>query len=109
MIAKVKGYPFKVVVPENVSPERVNCSGSLAPRSSIRLRLEGSNGAMRRAQALATEHPDWWFPYQYGNPANPQAHYEAPGPRSGGTVLRSPISWPASARPGTLIGVGTGF
>jgi cysteine synthase B len=58
MIARVKGYPLKIVLP-----------GS-----------EGSNGAMRRAQALAAEHPDWWFPYQYGNPANPKAHYEGTGP-----------------------------
>jgi cysteine synthase B len=35
---------------------------------------------MRRAQALAAEHPDWWFPYQYGNPSNPKAHYEGTGP-----------------------------
>jgi cysteine synthase B len=35
---------------------------------------------MRRAQALAAEHPEWWFPYQYGNPANPRAHYEGTGP-----------------------------
>jgi cysteine synthase len=41
---------------------------------------EGSNGAMRRAQALAAEHPEWWFPYQYANPANPKAHYEGTGP-----------------------------
>jgi cysteine synthase B len=35
---------------------------------------------MRKAQQLAAEHPDWWFPYQYGNPANPKAHYEGTGP-----------------------------
>ena len=35
---------------------------------------------MRRAQELAAEHPEWWFPYQYGNPANPKAHYEGTGP-----------------------------
>ena len=41
---------------------------------------EGSNGAVRRAQALAAEHPDWFFPYQYTNDANPRAHYEGTGP-----------------------------
>src|SRR3712207_6833093 len=41
---------------------------------------EGSNGAMTRAKALAQEHPDWYFPYQYGNDANPRAHYEGTGP-----------------------------
>ena len=41
---------------------------------------EGSNGAVRRAEKLAAEHPEWCFLYQYGNDANPQAHYEGTGP-----------------------------
>jgi cysteine synthase B len=41
---------------------------------------EGSNGAVRMARALAEEHPEWVFLYQYGNPANPRAHYEGTGP-----------------------------
>jgi cysteine synthase B len=41
---------------------------------------EGSNGAVRRAEELATEHPDWCLLYQYGNDANPRAHYEGTGP-----------------------------
>ena len=41
---------------------------------------EGSNGAVRMAQRLAVEHPEWVFLYQYGNPANPRAHYEGTGP-----------------------------
>ena len=35
---------------------------------------------MRRARELAAEHPEWYFPYQYGNDANPRAHYEGTGP-----------------------------
>ena len=41
---------------------------------------EGSNGAVKRANALAAEHPEWCFLYQYGNDANPRAHYEGTGP-----------------------------
>ena len=41
---------------------------------------EGSNGAVRMARSLAGEHPEWVFLYQYGNPANPRAHYEDTGP-----------------------------
>ena len=40
----------------------------------------GSNGAVRRATELAAEHPEWCFLYQYGNEANPRAHYETTGP-----------------------------
>src|SRR5688572_27025972 len=80
MVAKVKGYPLTIVLPENVSPERrqmlevwgVEIIGSPGG--------EGSNGAMRMAQRLAEEHDDWWYPWQYANPANPKAHYEGTGP-----------------------------
>ncbi len=41
---------------------------------------EGSNGAVRRAEALAVQHPEWCLLYQYGNDANPRAHYEGTGP-----------------------------
>ncbi len=80
MIARVKGYPIKIVLPENVSVERRQLLESWGAEIIDSPGSEGSNGAMRRAQALAAEHPDWWFPYQYANPANPKAHYEGTGP-----------------------------
>src|SRR5579863_8004048 len=80
MIARVKGYPLKIVLPENVSVERRQLLESWGAEIIDSPGSEGSNGAMRRAQALAGEHPDWWFPYQYGNPSNPKAHYEGTGP-----------------------------
>jgi cysteine synthase len=80
MICHVRGYRLKVVLPENVSAERRQLllvwGAEILPSPAA----EGSNGAMRRAQAMAAEHPDWWFPFQYGNPANPKAHYEGTGP-----------------------------
>jgi cysteine synthase B len=80
MIARVKGYPIKIVLPENVSIERRQLLESWGAEIIDSPGSEGSNGAMRRAQALAAEQPDWWFPYQYGNPANVKAHYEGTGP-----------------------------
>src|ERR1700722_1233967 len=80
MIAKVKGYPIKIVLPENVSVERRQLLESWGANIIDSPGSEGSNGAMRRAQALAAAHPDWWFPWQYANPSNPQAHYENTGP-----------------------------
>jgi cysteine synthase B len=80
MIAKARGYTFRVVLPENVSVERRQLlevwGADIIPSPGG----EGSNGAMRRAQALAAEHPEWYFPFQYGNDANPRAHYEGTGP-----------------------------
>ncbi len=80
MICRVRGYRLKVVLPENVSLERRQLLEVWGAEILPSPGTEGSNGAMRRAKALAAEHPDWWFPYQYGNPANPRAHYEGTGP-----------------------------
>ncbi len=80
MIARSRGYVFKVVLPENVSVERRQLLEVWGAEIIPSPGGEGSNGAMRRAQALAAEHPEWWFPFQYGNEANPRAHYEGTGP-----------------------------
>lgn len=80
MVAKVKGYPLKIVLPENVSVERRQLLEIWGADIISSPGGEGSNGAMRMAQRLSQEHPDWWFPWQYANPANPAAHYERTGP-----------------------------
>src|ERR1700686_471167 len=80
MIAKVKGYPFKVVLPDNVSPERRQALEVWGAEIIGSDAAGGSNGAMRKAQQLAADHPEWFFPFQYGNLANPKAHYESTGP-----------------------------
>ncbi|MDQ3680148.1 MAG: cysteine synthase family protein [Actinomycetota bacterium] len=80
MVAKVKGYRLKVVLPENVSEERKRLLEVWGAEIISSPGSHGSNGAMRLAQRLAVEHPDYWFPFQYGNAANPKAHYEGTGP-----------------------------
>jgi [CysO sulfur-carrier protein]-thiocarboxylate-dependent cysteine synthase len=80
LVAKLRGYSLRVVMPDNVSVERRQLLEVWGAEILPSPAAEGSNGAMRRAQAMAAEHPDWWFPFQYGNPANPKAHYEGTGP-----------------------------
>ena len=80
MIAKVKGYHLKVVLPENVSVERRQLLEVFGAEIISSPGSEGSNGAMRMAQRLADDHPDWVYLYQYANAANPKAHYEGTGP-----------------------------
>ncbi|MET0146631.1 MAG: PLP-dependent cysteine synthase family protein [Ilumatobacteraceae bacterium] len=79
-IAKIKGYPIKILLPENVSVERRQMLQVFGAEIILTPGAEGSNGAVRRAEAMAAEHPDWCFLYQYGNDANPRAHYEGTGP-----------------------------
>src|SRR3984957_19628478 len=64
MVAKVRGYPIKIVLPENVSVERRQLLELWGAEIIDSPGSEGSNGAMRRAQALGAEHPDGWFRHQ---------------------------------------------
>ena len=80
MIARTRGYPIKIVMPENVSIERRQALEVWGAEIILTPGDEGSNGAVRRAQQLADERPEWVFLYQYANEANPRAHYETTGP-----------------------------
>jgi [CysO sulfur-carrier protein]-thiocarboxylate-dependent cysteine synthase len=80
MVCRVKGYHLKVVMPTNVSVERRQLLELWGAEIIESPGTEGSNGAVRMARGLAAEHPEWVFLYQYGNPANPKAHYEGTGP-----------------------------
>ena len=62
---------------------------------------------MRRAQALSEEHPDWVFLYQYGNEANPQAHYRTTGPEIWSDVPDITHFVAGLGTSGTLLGCGT--
>jgi cysteine synthase len=106
MIAKVKGYKLKVVLPGNVSAERRQLLEVWGAEIIDSPGSEGSNGAMRRAQALAAEHPEYFFPYQYGNPANPRAHYESTGPEILRDVPDITHFVGGMGTGGTLMGVG---
>jgi [CysO sulfur-carrier protein]-thiocarboxylate-dependent cysteine synthase len=106
MIAKIKGYHLKVVLPENVSIERRQLLEVWGAEIIPSPGSEGSNGAMRHAQELAARHPDWFFPYQYGNPANPKAHYESTGPEIWRDVPEITHFIAGLGTAGTLMGVG---
>jgi cysteine synthase B len=80
LVARLKGYHLRVVLPANVSPERRQLLDVWGAEVIESPGSEGSNGAVRLARKLAAEHPEWVFLYQYANPANPQAHYEGTGP-----------------------------
>ena len=107
MLAKMRGYPFKVVLPENVSVERKQLLEVWGSEIIPSPAAEGSNGAMRRAIALAEEHEDWFFPFQYGNPANPKAHYESTGPEIWRDVPEITHFIAGLGTAGTIVGVGT--
>lgn len=80
LIARLRGYPVKVVLPTNVSSERRALLEIYGAEIIDSPGAEGSNGAVRRAERLADEHPEWAYLCQYANEANPRAHYDTTGP-----------------------------
>jgi cysteine synthase len=74
MICRRKGYPLKVVMPDNVTEERTQLLRMYGAEIVYSEGPKGSNGAVEVALELAKE-PGYHMPYQYGNEANPLAHY----------------------------------
>jgi cysteine synthase B len=80
MACKLKGYSLVCVMPENTSVERRQLLEMYGARIISSPAAGGSNQAVAMAKELAAEHPDWVMLYQYGNPANADAHYRTTGP-----------------------------
>ncbi len=75
MICSRKGYKLKAVMPENVTPERTQLLRMYGADIVYSPGNLGSNGAVAMALEMAAADPTVYMPYQYGNPANPAAHY----------------------------------
>jgi len=80
MAATVKGYRLICVMPENVSSERVQLLTMWGAEIIPSPAAGGSNEAVRVARELAAQNEHWVMLYQYGNPANADAHYRTTGP-----------------------------
>ncbi|CAB4932559.1 unannotated protein [freshwater metagenome] len=75
MICSRKGYPLKVVMPDNVTPERTQLLKMYGAEIVYSPGDQGSNGAVAMALEMAAADSSYYMPYQYGNEANPNAHY----------------------------------
>jgi cysteine synthase B len=106
LVAKLRGYRLRVVMPENVSVERRQLLEIFGAEITLSPASEGSNGAIRRAQQIVADEPDYVFLYQYGNPANPLAHYEATGPEIWRDCPEVDAFVAGLGTSGTLMGVG---
>ena len=106
MIASMRNYKLKIVLPENVSIERkqlLEVWGAEIIPSPGEL---GSNGAVKLAKEISEKNPDWVFLYQYGNESNPQVHYETTGPEILADVPGITHFVAGLGTSGTLMGVG---
>ncbi len=75
MVARRKGYKLTVVIPDNASVERIGLLQLFGAEIVYSAGNKGTNGSIEVANALAKD-PKYFMPFQYGNPANPLAHYE---------------------------------
>ncbi|MBI2238468.1 MAG: cysteine synthase [Actinobacteria bacterium] len=78
MVAERKGYRLTVVIPDNASEERIRLLELFGAEVVFSPGDKGTNGAIEVARALSRD-PKYYMPFQYGNEANPQAHYEGTG------------------------------
>jgi cysteine synthase B len=76
MLCRLKGYPLKVVMPDNVTVERTQLLQMWGAEIISSEGPKGSNGAVELALELAAADSRYYMPYQYGNEANPRAHYD---------------------------------
>jgi cysteine synthase B len=106
LVAKVRGYKLRVVMPENVSVERRQLLDIFGAEIIGSPADEGSNGAIRLSEKLAAEDPSLVTLFQYGNPANPLAHYEHTGPEIWRDCPEVDVFVAGLGTSGTLMGVG---
>ena len=79
MVAARKGYRLTVVIPDNASLERVGLLRLFGAEIVFSEGDRGTNGSIEVARRLAQD-PKYFMPFQYGNEANPLAHYEGTAP-----------------------------
>ena len=106
LVAKLKGYPLTCVMPENATAERIRVLRLYGADVVFSPADEGSNGAVRMALELAERHPDLFMPFQYGNEANPRAHYEGTGAEIAEALDRVDVLVAGLGTGGTLMGTG---
>jgi [CysO sulfur-carrier protein]-thiocarboxylate-dependent cysteine synthase len=79
MVARIRGYRFTAVIPDNASAERLALLRAFGADIVFSEGAKGTNGAVARAQEMVTSDDRFYMPFQYGNPANVDAHYRGTG------------------------------
>jgi cysteine synthase A len=99
--AAVKGYRLILTMPDDMSVERQRLLARLGAEIHLTPAIEGMTGAVFAAQELVREHPDYFMPQQFQNPANPEAHRR-------GTALEILEALGGERLDAFVAGVGTG-
>jgi [CysO sulfur-carrier protein]-thiocarboxylate-dependent cysteine synthase len=105
MIGRRKGYRVALVMPDNVTNERRQMAALFGAEVIDSPGSQGSNGAIALAKHLVSKDERFVMPYQYGNPANPLAHYETTGPEILADCPEIDVFVAGLGTGGTLMGV----
>ncbi len=105
MIGRRKGYRVALVMPDNVTNERRQMAALYGAEVIDSPGALGSNGAIALAKHLVSKDERFVMPYQYGNPANPLAHYETTGPEILADCPEIDVFVAGLGTGGTLMGV----
>jgi cysteine synthase B len=106
LIAKLKGYPITCVMPENATPERIKLLKLFGAEVVFSPGELGTNGSVQMALGMAEKEPKYFMPFQYGNEANPRAHYEGTGAEIAEALDRVDVLVAGLGTGGTLMGTG---
>jgi len=100
MVCAAKGYKAILTMPDDVNIERVALLRAYGARVILTHRSELMQGAINKAEEILREHPDYFMPQQFRNPANPQIHRE--------TTAQEILQTVGGKLDALVVGVGTG-
>src|SRR6185436_19242135 len=106
LVAAVKGYRLVLTMPDTMSEERRALLQAYGATLEITPDTKGMHAAIRRAEELLAEHPDWYMPQQFANPANPEAHRRTTAVELLAQLPQIDAFVAGTGTGGTIIGVG---
>lgn len=101
LVGAVKGYKVILVMSENMSMERRMLLESFGAKTELSRAEFGMQGTIERAEELLAEHPEYFMPQQFNNPANPEVHRQTTGPEIVAAMNGEPVH-------AFVAGIGTG-
>tara|TARA_Y100001936_G_scaffold243577_1_gene282644 strand:- start:10433 stop:11392 length:960 start_codon:yes stop_codon:yes gene_type:complete len=106
MLGSTRGYKIKVVMPADVPPERIDILKAFGAEVIFSDAGKGTNESINLAKQISNDNPNYYMPYQYGNEANPKAHYETTGPEIIKDLPDTDVFIAGLGTGGTLMGAG---
>tara|TARA_Y100001970_G_scaffold93702_2_gene118141 strand:+ start:12299 stop:13258 length:960 start_codon:yes stop_codon:yes gene_type:complete len=106
MLGSTRGYKIKVVMPADVPSERIDILKAFGAEVIFSDAGKGTNESINLAKQISNDNPNYFMPYQYGNEANPKAHYETTGPEIIKDLPDTDVFVAGLGTGGTLMGAG---